>query len=160
MTCRFNVLKKLLAARGLPSGLLILALLTTLITSCNRYVVTVNENPVYKPPALFSDFAIRDPALATCVTETVRALQIVKASQLKVLQCSRMNIETVDGIAIFTQLSTLDLSNNKLVDVTPLFELPGLQKVRLAGNTTLDCNVAKNLEIKFDNVDLPKHCVK
>jgi len=117
------------------------------LLSCERYQVTLNEREIYTPPILFSDFQILDLALRTCVTQAISDQKISKPQDLKLLNCTYAAITQLDGLERFTNLETINFSNNKLADIKPLMFFGGLKRLDLRGNSGLSCKDLRSLEI-------------
>ncbi len=138
---------------------LLLSALCLLITACERYTWTVNEQPVYNPPSLFKNQRISDSALADCVDQVIIDQHITKASQLTLLNCSYAGIASVDGLTIFSGLKHLDLSGNTLNEIKPLLYLPYLDTVNLEENPALSCTDAALLSKQLTgSLQIPQHC--
>ena len=135
------------------------ALLGIVLSGCNRYQVTVNERLVHTPPALFTDYDVSDPGLATCLNQTIKDRQISAANQLTLLNCANGTITSLDGIQVFSALKTINLSNNALSDIKPLLYLGNLESVSLEANPNLQCKDALALAQQLrGTVRLPEHC--
>lgn len=117
------------------------------LLSCERYQVTLNEREIYTPPILFSDFQILDLALRTCVTQAISDQKISKPQDLKLLNCTYAAITQLDGLERFTNLETINFSNNKLADIKPLMFFGGLKRLDLRGNSGLSCKDLRSLEL-------------
>lgn len=153
------------------NGLLLFSLL---LTACG-YAVSVNDNVVYTPPTIFSDYRIADKNLSECVQQTIVDQSVTSARDLKRLNCSSAginslaglnvfvgleelnladnNLQTLDELTQFAQLRVLVLSNNALKSIAPVLGLLKLESLDLAGNTQLACNDIKQLENNW--ADLP-----
>lgn len=143
---------KCLTALGLAAAILCLS-------GCNRYQITLNERTIHTPPQLFSDFALADAGLQTCADQTIRDRNIEQPGELQLLNCSDGAIASLDGIEVFSQLSTLNLANNRLTTITPLLALPNLSAVNLDGNPKLDCAATAALAKQVHGqLILPAHC--
>lgn len=155
----------------------------TALTACTGYAVSINDNPVYEPPTLFTDFRIPDPALHDCVQQTIEDRQVTEATQLTQLNCSSAGIRSLAGLSTFTALRAISLNDNRLEEIDtlrslsrlenlflkdnqiksaePLLSLLRLKEVDLRGNAALDCRDARQLA---DNVEgkvrLPEHCTE
>lgn len=154
-------------------------LLLLTLNGCARYDVKVNDRVVYSPRPLFTDYAITDPALRTCVEQAIVDGNVTTAAGLKALSCSHAGIADLNGIATFTGLAQLKLSSNqvrnlvevsrltqlralylddnRVVDPVPLYELPALQMLDLSGNTELQCPSSGAL-VNLEELVLPEHC--
>lgn len=151
-----------------------------MLSSCDRYRVTLNEHPVYEPAPLFSDFNIADHSLFTCVQQTIEDQGITAAEQLKALSCSHAGIASLQGlqrfdhievlnvrhnaisdIALLQQLphlKILDLSSNAIKSVTALLALPNVETIDLKDNPGLICVEGLALARTVRDVNLPSHC--
>lgn len=124
---------------------------------CADYEFSVNDKLVYTPLPLFSDFLLADPALQTCVSQTISDEKITSAELLERLNCSHAGIQSVEGLDGFTHLKVLNLGHNKLRDVGSLSLLPQLQQLNLFGNAELDCVSVDNWPTTPE-LQLPLHC--
>tara|TARA_R110002110_G_scaffold415561_2_gene650981 strand:+ start:214920 stop:215420 length:501 start_codon:yes stop_codon:yes gene_type:complete len=154
------------------------AIILVSLTACTNYDFTVNDQLVYTPQPLFSDFEVTDTALRGCLEQTIMDNRVTAAAQLEALDCSNAGIRDLTGIGAFTglrylrlsdnlvrnlvelramdDLQTLYLDNNAVVDPVPLYGLRSLQVLDLSGNSTLQCPDSSALQ-GFD-VTLPRHC--
>lgn len=151
-------------------------LLVTLIAGCKTYSLSVNNNVVYTPPSLFKDFVITDVHLRACVEQTILDNKIIKAEDLKQLNCSHAGISSLNGLekfysieqlnlaenslqsiaslANFSQLKVLILRKNNLTSAEPLLHLLALREVDVSENATLACRDLKQLASNFHQGDL------
>lgn len=160
-------------------GLLLSA--TALLSACAGYAFNINDNPIYNPPSLFSDFRLEDRALDDCVQQTIEDRRVTRAADLTQLNCSSAGITSLEGLETFTGLKAISLASNELEtveelqkltrlelvylrdnplrSVEPLLTLLRLKEVDLRGNEALACGDARQLA---DNIEgtarLPKHC--
>lgn len=111
------------------------------------YAVTLNNQPVYTPKPLFSDYAIRDAALKACVQQTIADQKATEAGQLIKLDCSDAGVTMLEGIERFYALAKIDLSNNKITDASALAQLPSLTFLNLENNVLLVCDNLENIQI-------------
>ncbi len=155
----------------------------TALTACTGYAVSINDNPVYNPPTLLTDFRLPDAALHDCVQQTIEDQQVTEATQLTQLNCSSAGIESLAGLSTFTALRAISLNDNPLEDVAelrtlsrlevlllennqirsaePLLSLLRLKEVDLRGNTALECRDARQLADNAEGkVHLPEHCTE
>ncbi len=151
------------------------------LNACSGYAVSINDNPVYNPPTLFTDFRLPDPALNDCVQQTIEDQKVTQASQLTQLNCSSAGIESLEGLTAFTALQAISLNDNRLKQVdalkaltrleilllrdnqlssaTPMLSLLRLKELDLRGNATLACGDAQQLAQHSEGkVHLPDHC--
>lgn len=154
-------------------------LLLISISACESYDFRVNDNLVYSPKPLFTDFAVPDTALFACLEQAIKDGKVSSASELALLNCSHAGVKRLTGLEAFTGLSQLKLSantisdisplaaltsleillldNNQVIDTTPLIELPALQVLNMAENEALLCPAAASF-ITVKNLSLPAHC--
>lgn len=148
---------------------------------CAGYTFNVNDNPVYNPPTLFSDYRLEDAALNECVEQAIADQRITLAGQLTQLNCSSAEIKTLAGLSRFnglealslrgnqissvdalkglSQLEILDIRDNRLSSTAPLRSLERLKDLDLRGNDSLECGEAQRLAEEIgDKVRLPGHC--
>ena len=138
--------------------LLYLTALLFLTTGCQQYIVTFNDATVYQPPELFNDYTVADPALDTCLRQTIEDLRIYEMTQLNILRCSHAGIASTNGLNTFTHITVLDLSNNNLINLPELAELAQLSHLNLVGNKQLSCKATTKLVGHIDQLILPEHC--
>lgn len=140
-------------------SLLLLIAASTILTACARYSVSLNDNEVYAPPSLFTNYAIGDTALAVCVDYSLREIEATSSDNLLLLNCSNAGIVTTDGLEIFSRLEQLSLSDNRLTNIDPLLQLVHLTYLDLRGNEEIDCEVATQLQENIEGtVFVPAHC--
>lgn len=150
-----------------------------LLSACQGYDYTINDKVVYSPNPLFRDFDLPDEALRTCVEQAIVDNRVSAPGQLAALNCSHAGIESLEGLAVFTGLVSLKLSdnnirnlvelgqlkalrsvylqNNAIVDPVPLAALPLLSTLDLSGNAALQCPRAGSFD-RVETLTLPEHC--
>ncbi|WP_323816310.1 leucine-rich repeat domain-containing protein [Cellvibrio sp. NN19] len=117
------------------SLVLFCGLVTSLLTAgCKNYSVSVNENVVYTPPAIFKDFQLADSLLHDCVEQTIYDLHITSAEELTRLNCSNAGIKSLTGLDKFFALKELNLAENQLTDISTIGQLGRLEKLILSKN--------------------------
>ncbi|WP_461518436.1 leucine-rich repeat domain-containing protein [Porticoccus sp.] len=142
-------------------ALLITTLFTIILVGCENYTYTFNEQPVFTPPGLFTEYQVSDQGLAGCLNQAILDQKASKARDLTQLNCSNAGITSLSGLEIFTGLTQVNLGNNLLSDIKPLLFLPHLDTVLLGGNEKLDCRDGKQLLNQASGtVSLPTHCSK
>ncbi|MEZ5528511.1 MAG: hypothetical protein R3E57_00990 [Porticoccaceae bacterium] len=132
---------------------------TSLLAGCENYTYTLNEQPVFTPPSLFTDYQVSDRGLANCLNQAIQDQKVSKARDLTLLNCSSAGITNLQGLEIFTGLTHVNLGDNDLREIQPLLYLPQLNTVLLTGNTQLSCKDAKLLAKQVrGEIRLPDHC--
>ena len=148
------------------------------VSGCADYSVSVNNNVVYTPPALFQDFSVEDKMLENCLQENIIDQNVSAAEQLTILHCSNSSIQSLAGIGLFSNLQQVDFSHNMIEDLSPLTDLAELttlifnsneitsltplaslglvERAELNDNPALQCSD----QAIFNNRvwQLPKHC--
>jgi internalin A len=138
-----------------------LILTVFILTGCEDYIYTLNEQPVFDPPVLFADYNILDPALKSCIDQAIFDQQATSAGQLTHLNCSSGGIAELTGLEIFTGLTHINLNQNNLVEIKPLLFLPHPMVVNLENNDQLFCADGQLLaKLVSDSIKLPTHCKK
>ena len=155
----------------------------SLLTSCQRYEVSVNDRLIYQPPSLYTNVIVDDDSLEQCLYDIIKQQRLTKAEQLEKLHCPAGSILSLQGIATFSKIRQLvikdhrltnindiahltalthaDLRNNALHDATALTKLAALKELDLRGNDALDCSSTTALRDKADlTLHLPLHCAK
>lgn len=112
----------------------VLSLAIASLMSCKNYSLSVNDNLVYTPPSLLTQFSIADERLRTCVEQTILDKHITKAEDLKQLNCSNAGIASLVGLETFTAIEQLNLSENNLTAVAQLSHLTRLSQLSLRKN--------------------------
>jgi hypothetical protein len=159
-------------------------LLVTLIAGCKTYSVSLNNNVVYTPPSLFKDFVIADAHLRACVEQTIIDNHIIKADDLKQLNCSHAGITSLAGLekfysieqlnlsenslqsiaqlSNFSQLKVLILRKNNLTNAEPLLHMLALRELDVSDNAKLTCGdlkqFAKNAQQENLKITVPAQC--
>ena len=157
-------------------------ILTTTLTACSKYDFRVNDAVIYDPAALFSDFALADKNLHSCVAQTILDQNITSREQLSRLICTSAGIKSLTGLATFTQLQqlnlnsnqlqtlngiavlskleVLDVSENQLIDASALLSLLSLQRLNIEDNSALSCDDLNQLmQHSQAELKLPKQCI-
>lgn len=119
--------------------------LLLLLSACSDYSLTVNEQVVYTPPRIFTDFRLKDLELQRCVDQSIGEDGITAAKQLERLQCPGKAIVSVEGLELFSELKVLGLEHNALTDITSLGQLTKLEQLNLADNALVDVSVLQIL---------------
>jgi hypothetical protein len=158
-------------------------LLVTLLNACS-YSVSVNDNLVYTPSSLFTDFSVADANLFRCIEQTISDRKITNPKQLKLLNCSNAGIENLAGLEIFSELEELNLAENnlqrleplgqlarlkvvllnknKLVNIAPLLQLLHLNNLNLEDNPSLECTDVRQLMVNMEELSTrfypPEQC--
>lgn len=138
---------------------LIFAGISIALSGCSRYAFSVNDNELYRPAPLYTDFRVADEALAACIEQTIHDKRITKVKQLQSLNCSNAGIRSLAGLEHFAWLQKLDVSNNNISDSEALRMLNSLQYLKISGNPQLDCAdlAPKNAQSKRETL-APEHC--
>ncbi len=166
---------------GKSSAKIGMLLCSLTLSACTGYSFSFNENTIYTPSPLLSDYKIADPALHECVQQTITDQKIVKADQLRLLNCSNAGIKALTGLGHFNQLTQLNLANNELTtvdelgkltrlevlvlrnnrlkSVEPLLKLVRLTKLDLRGNPDLGCTDLRQMASSLEGeVVIPVQC--
>ena len=161
--------------------LILLTLATTTLCGCNRYDVKLNENIIYSPNTLFTNYALSDNNLSDCVQKTIIEDKIKSKTQLVRLFCPDNKIERLDGLELFSNLRQIDISgnlirdisvlgnfkklthlnlkNNSLISIKPISRVNSLIYLDLSENPRLNCQEIEGLTLTENvEISLPQHC--
>lgn len=155
------------------------------LQGCTTYQVSLNNQVVYTPPPLFNGYSISDKGLRACVAATIAEKNLTQAEQVTQLICEDREIGSLQGVEIFSNLSTagfsnnqlttvdhidtlehlkhLNLSSNNIVDVSSLSHLQKLESLNLNGNHALNCNSLTSVKARLPHaqslkIEAPTHC--
>jgi len=127
-----------------------------LLGACADYRFTVNEQVVYSPTPLFSDYSVPDKALEECMTQHIRDRSATNVSQLEEINCSHAGVSSLEGIQTFTEIFRLKLSDNAIADLGPLASLTKLKELHLKGNPVRGLLPLRGL-IRLDYLNLAEN---
>lgn len=166
--------------RALPVVLLIVLLL---LGGCGRkFSVSVNEQMLYDPRPGSALVVVADAGLQSCINVLVRDRQITDVSQIQVLACPMLEIESLAGIGQLANLRFLDLAGNQLVnldglanarslssinapdnrlqDISAILRIPTLSSAVMTGNVLIPCSQLAQLQEKLaNNLLAPDSCM-
>ena len=95
--------------------------------------------------------------LSSCLKDKYRGIEI---ADFEHLNCSKSGIKSLAGIEQLSYLTSIDLSHNQVVDITPLTKLSiTLDSINLQGNDTMACADLDKLETHFPGkISHPETC--
>lgn len=148
-----------LPLRRLPvPALLTLALLGA---GCSNRLVTFNEQVIYSPNAALVNPVFADAGLQGCLNQVMMANPELAVADIRTLACPEAGIESLRGMSALQGLEQLELSgnridniselqplrnlrvlglrNNRVRNIGPLSSLPVLRFVSLEGNDNIPC---------------------
>lgn len=142
--------------------------------------VTVSADPT---PTLISQLSFNDSNFAACITATATANGWTLIEQVVSLSCTNKLISDITGVEHFaarltsldltqniivdiaslssmSALTSLKLTNNKVRAISPLFDLTQIEKVNLLGNDHINCTDLDALGTSLTKAQItkPKHC--
>jgi len=130
--------------RTLP-GLALLAL-----TACHGpYTYTFNDNVVYSPNRSTNpnDYLLHDAGLQACLNQFLQGSGITDLNQVQLLACPGLGIEGLEGIEKLPALEQLELSDNKIKELTPLATLKNLRVLGLRNNPIKSLRPLNDLQL-------------
>lgn len=146
------------SVRRSPIALILALSVGATLFGCERYAVTLNQQPIYTPPPLYSDFTVPDQALADCLKQTIADQKVVRVEQLTSLTCRHTGLTSLTGIDHFTALRELDVSHNRLREAQALARLMQLRTLKINDNPDLQCETLAPLTQKDLQITPPAHC--
>ena len=120
------------------STVALLLVAIALLPACQNYDITFNDRIIIGAQPLFANYDVADPALEQCLRQQIIDRDVRAASQLTVLVCTNAGIESLAGLATFTGLEQLKLSENRIRNLVELGQLPELVNLELDGNQIVD----------------------
>ena len=119
------------ARKPLPKGLGI-SYATVQATDSSPQATVVQQSEKGGTPV--GRITFTDAALEQCVRAAVGKNPRYPAHKLTALTCHDAGISLIDGLEYFVGLQVLDLSNNRISDLTPLSSLTNLTSLNLSNN--------------------------
>ncbi len=151
--CRFYRHLSILSARfkclswRTPAFIRFLVLLPLLMVSCSQQIaVSVNNRAVFDPNNRLPSGEALNADLQGCINLAMRQQMVTDPAQLSVLSCANSEINSLENVGRLISLRFLDLSGNKISNITPLETLQVLGGLNLANNEILDIAVLLNLK--------------
>ena len=140
--------------------LIVISLVFISLIACDRYQIKFNEQQIYTPQALFSDYKMPDTALSNCIKQLIIDQSVKRAEELVNINFAYAGITDLTGLSRFTRLEVINLANNNLTDIKTLMFLGQLRRVDISGNNALRCDDIKTLsELLPDQLVAPKICL-
>ena len=140
--------------------LIVISLVFLSLVACDRYQIKLNEQQIYTPQPLFSDYKMPDMALSNCIKQLIIDKSVKRAEELKSINCAYAGISDLAGLSRFTQLEVINLANNNLTDIKTLMFFGQLRRVDISGNNALRCDDVKTLsELLAEQLVAPNICL-
>lgn len=109
-----------------------------LLASCSRkFSVSVNQQVLYDPRPGHA-VTVADAGLQSCINVALRDGELAGASDVQILACPALEIETLGGIEQLDNLRYLDLAGNQLEHLDELRRLRRLSSVNAPANALND----------------------
>ncbi|MCE2026786.1 leucine-rich repeat domain-containing protein [Sessilibacter corallicola] len=174
---------KRINSSGLAAKIFVLVVAGVLLAGCKNYQVSFNEREIYAPPQVITELSIDDSALKQCIELFIETEEIANYEDLATLTCSYAGVATLDGLNRFRKLTQINLSDNKLIDLSalqgltelkqlsvknnqvadiqPLFNLPKLNFLDISGNDSVRCEDLNQLKrVTGMEIVFPSQCQK
>lgn len=115
-------------------------LLCCLLTACNirPYTITFNDNVVYTPNEALRNAVVQDSGLQGCLNEVLARNEQSDPTTVTALACPGAGVQTLAGINALINLEQLELSDNRITDLSPLLSLKKLRVLNLRNNAVGD----------------------
>ena len=131
----------------LPAAL-VAALLLPLGACTQAYRVTLNNNVLFGPNAAERRNTVtRDPGLQACLDQTLERMEKTDPAAITLLACPGAGVETLAGIEALENLEQLELSDNAIVNLSPLLRLRNLRVLGLRNNRVGDIRPLADLPL-------------
>ncbi|MEX2333832.1 MAG: hypothetical protein WD600_06215 [Pseudohongiella sp.] len=172
-----------MTARYRTLVLVTLAVSCVLLAGCARkFSVSVNQNVLYDPRPTHV-VAVADAGLQSCINVAMRERDMSSGSDVQIIACPTLQIETLAGIEQLDNLRYLDLADNwlehldelrnmtrlssvnapdnALNDISGLLSVTSLTSVVLSGNNAIPCDQLDALEQRLgSNLIRPQRCAE
>ena len=138
--------------RSRPEKPLFFALTGTLcllLSACSHipYSITFNDNVVYVPGGKASMGPLKDSALQGCLNQALAADTTLTAATITLLACPSAGVESLEGIAALESLEQLELSDNRITNLSPLSSVKKLRVLSIRNNDVGNVGILDNLPI-------------
>jgi len=95
--------------------------------------------------ASLDEIQIEDPAFKKCIARNLGRYRGVvdgsgyrTATDIKILECDRLGIDSIRGVEFFPNLVSLSLRDNNIQDLNPLDQSSKLESIDLTGNPDIE----------------------
>lgn len=99
----------------------------------------------YRLSPTLGSISFSDTNLSSCIAPS----QNVLIPHYSNMECTNLNIASLDGVENLTSLTFVNLQDNNLFSLQPLFELPNLVSAVVSGNDRAICSHLTQLESKL-----------
>ena len=123
--------------------------LTLLLNACsfNPYAISVNNNVLYSPSGIIIEEVVEDPGLHGCINNYLDDNPDARLETISQLSCTDAGISSLLGLDNIPNLNLLDVSNNLIIDLSPVIYLEDLRVLRIANNAVRNINTLSNLSL-------------
>ncbi|MBU2099088.1 MAG: hypothetical protein KKD00_10020, partial [Gammaproteobacteria bacterium] len=129
-----------------PAGKIIVFALLVLLSACGRkFSVSLNEQMLYDPRPGNTIVTVADAGLQSCINVLMRDRSLTDPSQVQVLACPALDIESLAGIGQLANLRFLDVAGNLLTNLDGLSTLDNLSSVNAPDNRLQDVSAIMDL---------------
>ena len=116
-----------------------------IISACSNYSIDINQNEVYRPPTLYTNYELADENLHNCVRQTIRDNGLNSPQQLLELRCTYAGIKSLEGLAQFSRIERLSLKGNQLESINELLQFTRLTYLDISENNVHECQTISQL---------------
>lgn len=129
------------------TSLLLGTLLLLGACSGSPYTVTFGDKVLYSPNAPNRNSVLADAALQGCLNAVLAGVEGADPANIKLLACPSAGVVSLEGISALPQLEQLELSGNRISDISPLSSLKNLRVLSLRDNRIGNIGVLDSLPI-------------
>jgi Leucine-rich repeat (LRR) protein len=121
--------------------------LSLLLGSCadNPFKVMFGDKVLFTPRE--STGPLADPALQACLNQVLSQTEGSSIATLRTLACPGAGVQSLEGIGALAQLEQLELSSNRITDISPLRPLRNLRVLNLSDNRVGNVGILDSLPI-------------
>lgn len=126
-----------------------IALIALILSACNfnPYAISVNDNILYSPSGNIVEKVVDDPGLQACINTYLSDNPDAELDTISQLSCTDSGITSLIGLNNIPNLNLLDVSNNRISDLSPVIYLTNLRVLRIANNSVRNINTLTNLSL-------------
>lgn len=125
----------------------LIGLCSTLGGCLHPYTVRLNDNVLFSPSEAIRNAVTQDPALQACLDQTLERMEKTDPATITLLACPGAGVETLAGIEALENLEQLELSDNAIVNLSPLLRLRNLRVLGLRNNRVGDIRPLADLPL-------------
>jgi len=127
---------------------LVLMASALILTSCSTsYRLVLNDNVLFTPTGRALPSLLSDTSLQGCLNQQFTSTGNEDPGSITLLACPSSGVQSLVGINALPNLEQLELSDNSIIDLSPLSSLRNLRVLSIRNNRITDINALLPLPI-------------